>query len=130
MSSDSDSEADSETSPPVALHLGDIVFATSEWEALASIGELRVGPIQNHITFSFLTSVSPSFTPTTLSSLLHSVPPPPNLKANIPRCPLLRSQELKHGRRDQFLRDCKSGVYDGVVVISRTFDSIEVPPHN
>lgn len=46
MSSDSDSEADSETSPPVALHLGDIVFATSEWEALASIGELRVGPIQ------------------------------------------------------------------------------------
>lgn len=46
MSSDSDSEADSETSPPVALHLGDIVFATSEWKALASIAELRVGPIQ------------------------------------------------------------------------------------
>lgn len=51
MSSGSDSEADSETSPPVALHLGDIVFATSEWESLASIGELRVGPIQTSNLF-------------------------------------------------------------------------------
>lgn len=53
MSSDSDSEADSETLPPVALHLGDIVFAKSEWEALASIGELRVGPIQTAYPFHF-----------------------------------------------------------------------------
>lgn len=47
MSSDSDSDTDSETSPPVALHLGDIVLAKSEWKALASVGRLRVGPIRS-----------------------------------------------------------------------------------
>lgn len=62
MSSDSDSETDSETSPPVALNLGEIVLARPEWEALASVGGLLVGTIQtNPIPFSFLTSVSSSY---------------------------------------------------------------------
>lgn len=129
MSSDSDSDTDSETSPPVALHLGDIVLAKSEWKALASVGRLRVGPIRSHCRpffFPSFTVLSPSSTLPILSSLLHLILPLPNLKAKT-TLSLLRSQELKHGRRDQFLRDCKSGVYDGVVVISRTFDSIEVP---
>lgn len=34
----------SETSLPVVLLLGEILFANSEWEALASLGELRVCP--------------------------------------------------------------------------------------
>lgn len=128
MSSDSDSDTDSETSPPVALHLGDIVLAKSEWKALASVGRLRVGPIQSHCRpfFFFLTVLSPSSTLPILSSLLHLILPLPDLKAKT-TLSLLRSQELKHGRRDQFLSDCKSGVYDGIVVISRTFESIEVP---
>ncbi len=45
MSSDTDTDSDSETSLPIVLHLGD-VFAKSEWEDLAAIGELRVGRIQ------------------------------------------------------------------------------------
>lgn len=128
MLSDSDSETDSENSPPVALHLGDIILAKSEWKALASIGGLRVGPIQTHCTsFSFLT-VPLSFVHHHLQYFFFAsldYPPLPDLKAKT-TLSLLRSQELRHGRRDQFLRDCKSGVYDGIVVISRTFDSIEV----
>lgn len=34
----------SETSLPVVLLLGEILFANSEWEDLATIGELRVCP--------------------------------------------------------------------------------------
>ena len=35
-------------------------------------------------------------------------------------------QQVHGGSRDQFLADCKSGVYDGVLAISRTFDSVKV----
>ncbi|MCJ1470264.1 hypothetical protein MMC07_008909 [Pseudocyphellaria aurata] len=65
----------SETSLPVVLLLGEILFANAEWEALATIGELR---------------------------------------------------QVNDGCREQFLSDCRSGVYDGVVVISRTYDSVQL----
>lgn len=128
MLSDSDSDNDSETLPPVALHLGDIVLAKAEWNALASVGRLRVGPIQSQLRTLFWLWIilSPSSTLPILFSLFHLILPLSDMKAKT-TLSLLRSQELKHGRRDQFLHDCRSGVYDGVVVISRTFDSIEVP---
>lgn len=41
-------------------------------------------------------------------------------------CICMSLQQLNGGNREQFLADCKSGVYDGVLAISRTFDSIKV----
>ena len=39
-------------------------------------------------------------------------------------------QEVNEGTRDQFLADCKAGVYDGVVAISRTYDSTQASPQS
>jgi len=35
-------------------------------------------------------------------------------------------QQLNNGTRDQFLTDCRDGVYEGVLAISRTYDSTQV----
>ena len=35
-------------------------------------------------------------------------------------------QQLNDGDRDSFLQDCRSGVYDGIDAIARTFDSVKV----
>lgn len=35
-------------------------------------------------------------------------------------------QHVKDGSRAKFIGDCKSGVYDNVLAISRTFDSAQV----
>lgn len=78
MSSDSDSDNDSETLPPVALHLGDIVLAKSEWKALASVGRLRVGLIESHCRHYFCSGLSSLLRP--LSSLLHLILPLSGLK--------------------------------------------------
>ncbi|MCJ1274383.1 hypothetical protein MMC21_002179 [Puttea exsequens] len=35
-------------------------------------------------------------------------------------------KQLNHGTRDHFLADCKTGLYDGVYAISRTYDSTQI----
>lgn len=35
-------------------------------------------------------------------------------------------QQLNDGDRDSFLQACRSGVYDGIDAIARTFDSVKV----
>ncbi len=35
-------------------------------------------------------------------------------------------QQVNNGTRDQFLTDCREGVYEGVLAISRTYDSTQV----
>lgn len=39
-------------------------------------------------------------------------------------------QQVNEGTRDQFLVDCRAGVYDGVVAISRTYDSTQASPQS
>ena len=34
-------------------------------------------------------------------------------------------QQVNEGTRNEFLEDCKAGAYDGVVAISRTYDSTQ-----
>lgn len=36
------------------------------------------------------------------------------------------AQQVNDGDREQFLDDCESGIYDGVLAISRTYDSVNV----
>lgn len=40
------------------------------------------------------------------------------------------AQQVNEGTRDQFLGDCEAGVYDGVVAISRTYDSTQASPQS
>ncbi|KAL8729740.1 MAG: hypothetical protein Q9166_004569 [cf. Caloplaca sp. 2 TL-2023] len=35
-------------------------------------------------------------------------------------------RQLKDGNREQFLDECQSGAYDGILAISRTYDSVEL----
>ncbi|KAL8854781.1 MAG: hypothetical protein Q9221_000287 [Calogaya cf. arnoldii] len=35
-------------------------------------------------------------------------------------------RQLNHGNREQFLKDCDSGLYRGLLAISRTYDSVEL----
>ena len=45
--------------------------------------------------------------------------------------PLTRPvQQVNEGTRDQFLNDCRRGVYDGVLAISRTYDSTQASPQS
>ncbi|KAL8694249.1 MAG: hypothetical protein Q9218_001075 [Villophora microphyllina] len=39
---------------------------------------------------------------------------------------LAELREVKDGDRERFLSDCRSGVYDGILAISRTYDSVEL----
>ncbi|KAL8922846.1 MAG: hypothetical protein Q9208_004971 [Pyrenodesmia sp. 3 TL-2023] len=39
---------------------------------------------------------------------------------------LAELRQIKSGTREQFLNDCESGLHDGVLAISRTYDSVEL----
>ena len=88
------------------LLIGNFSFTTETLQSLSTLGQLLVCQTSRLFSFIFTTSIrAPSWSRRWLRQLL---------------------QELDGGDRKSFLNACRSGQYDRVSVIVRTFESIAV----